>query len=163
MLNNCLRYAWRYFWDAWRFVERAGRWEADPIHLELIDAVLLHLEASNAKIIREQLAERYFFSWMSEGRINVFFFYDEKALGLIQDEAFEDRLFKVELFVDGRRYVAQVGFYQGRIHRVELKKPRSFFKGKSYGLGAVTEGNPSKSYTAVIDHAEHGRETEINP
>ena len=156
-----LRLAWWYISHA--LFLGAGDHKADQMHLDIVEAVLGALDVDHANTVREQLVKRYFFSWMSDGRVNVFFFYDENGLKLIKDESFEDRLFKVELFVDGRRYVAQVGFYKGRIHRVELKKPRSFFRDKAYRVGAVTEGDPSKSYAAAIDRAEHGRETEINP
>lgn len=162
-MTNVLRRAWRYFFDGWRFVEGAGRWSADPIHMDLIETVLATLPIGIAATVRQQLEQRYFFSWMSDGRINVFFFYDERGLPLINDSSFDDRLFKVDLLVDGRRHKAQVGFYKGRIHRVELKKPRSFFKDKSYRLGAVAEGKPTDSFTRAIDRADHGKETDINP
>lgn len=112
---------------------------------------------------RAQLEQRYFFSWMSDGRINVFFFYDEDGLPTIRDPAFEDRLYKVELFVDGRKQWANVSFFEGRVHCVELKKPRKHFKGKRYTVGAVKESEPSESFTGVIDRAIHGKETETNP
>ncbi len=100
---------------------------------------------------------------MSDGRINVFFFYDEDALPLLPRPDFDDRLYQVELFVERRKYRAHVNFYEGRIHSVELKKPRSFFEGKDYVIGEVSEGKPSQSYTGVIDRAAHGKETDNNP
>lgn len=133
------------------------------MHLAIIDVVLQQLPNEIAEIVRTQLSHRYSYSWMSDGRINVFFFYDEGGLPLISDPEFEDRLFKVDLVVDARRYVAQVAFIHGRIHRVELKKPRKFFLGKEYRIGAVKAGKPSDSFTGVIDRAAHGKETEFNP
>lgn len=153
---------------AWWFVSHAlfvgaGAHKADQMHLDLIDAVLAELSTDIADIVTKQLAQRYFISWMSDGRINVFFFYDEESLPLIPDPDFEDRLFKVEIFVDGRKHRAQVSFYKRRIHCVEIKKPRSFFKGKNFSIGMVTPGKPSGSFTGAIDRAEHGKETETNP
>ncbi len=163
MLMTALKFSWHYFWDAWRFAEREGRWRADPVHLDLIEAVLDHLGSDIATVTREQLSRRYFFSWMSDGRINVFFFYDEDSLSLLPRPDFDDRLYQVELFVEKRKYRAHVNFYEGRIHSVELKKPRSFFKGKDYAIGEVSEGKPSQSFTGVIDRAAHGKETDNNP
>lgn len=163
MTSTIFETGWTYFMDAWRFVERGGRWSADTMHLELIEAVLATLPTEIAATVRQQLEHRYFFSWMSDGRINVFFFYNQRGLTLIPDPAYEDRLFKVELFVEGRKYVAHVSFFERRIHCVELKKPRSFFKGKAYRIGAVSDGKPTDSFTRAIDRVDHGKPTDINP
>ena len=162
-IPTIIRFAWNYFWDAQRYLFKEGKWKAEPIHLSLIDAVLNHLQEHQKSVVREQLENRYFLSWEPDGRINVFFFYDESSLPLLSVPEFEDRLIKVELFVEGRKHVAHVIFYKGRIHSIELKKPRSFFKGKSFRVGSVTEGKPSDSYTGAIDRLEHGKETETNP
>lgn len=82
---------------------------------------------------------------------------------LIDDPAFGGRLFKVDFIVDGQKRKAQVGFYKGRIHGVEIKKPRSFFKDKSYRVGAVADGKPTDSFTRAIDRVDHGKETDFNP
>jgi hypothetical protein len=100
---------------------------------------------------------------MSDGRINVFFFFDVGGLPLISDTAFEDRLFKVSIFIGDQKYMAHVSFYKRRIHCIELKKPRRFFKGMIYRVGTVMEGKPSDSFTGVIDRAEHSKETDDNP
>lgn len=163
MIKSAIKFSWAYFWDAWRFIEREGRWQADSMHLDIIEAVLDSLGAGSADLVRQQLSHRYFFSWMSDGRINVFFFYDEEALPLLPRPDFDDRLYRVELFVEGKKQWAQVAFFQCRIHRIELKKSRGFFKGKAYKIGEVSEGKSTDTYTRVIDRAAHGKETENNP
>lgn len=100
---------------------------------------------------------------MSDGRINVFYFYDVKKIPLIADPEFANKLYRIELFIDGKRHVAQVTFYMGRIFSVELKIPRKSYKDKEYRVGVVTEGQPKDSFTKVIDRAAHGRATETNP
>ena len=133
------------------------------MHLDIIEAVLSNLPTNIAEIVRAQLDCRYFFSWMMDGRVNVFFFYDKRELLLIEDPAFEDHLFKVEILVEGRKHVAHVSFFERRIHCVELKKPRSFFIGKSYVVLTVKEGKPTESYTNIIDRVEHGKKAEFKP
>ncbi|QFT78733.1 hypothetical protein [Erythrobacter sp. THAF29] len=160
MIIYALKSAWHFFWDTWRFVEREGRWKADQMHLDIIEAVLNQIPADIAETVRTQLDQRYFYSWMAQGRINVFFFYNEGSLPLIPDPAFEDRLFKVSLFIEDRKYVAHVSFFERRLYSVELKRPRSSLIGKSYRIGTVTLGKPSDSYIRVIDRAEHGKETD---
>jgi hypothetical protein len=157
MIFKSIKLAWWYVSHA--LFLGAGSHKADLMHLDIIEAVLSDLPVNISETVRAQLDRRYFFSWMTNGRINVFFFYDLSELPLIQDPAFDDSMFKVELFVEGRKHVAHVGFYKKRIHCVELKKPRAFFAGKRYLVGAVKEGKPKESFTNVIDRAEHGKET----
>ena len=38
-----------------------------------------------------------------------------------------------------------------------------FFVGKDIKIGSVTRGEPKDTFAAVIDRAEHGRETDENP
>lgn len=98
---------------------------------------------------------------MSGGRINAFYF--REKVPLIDDPGYSDKLFKVELFIEGKKHTAHVTFYKGRIFSVELKIPRKLYKDKEYRVGAVTEGRPKDTFTAVIDRAAHGMETDINP
>lgn len=156
-----IKLAWWYF--SYAFYFGYGSHKADQMHLDIIDAVLSELPAEVAETVRAQLAQRYFLSWMSDGRINVFFFFDEGGLPLLSSNAFQDRLFKVQVFVEEQKLMAHVSFYKGRIHCVELKKPRRFFKGKKFRVGSVKEGKPADSFTGVIDRAEHGKETDYNP
>ncbi len=154
---------WNFFWDSLRILTKEGARTADPMHFTLIDAVLQKLDSDSAKNLRKQLKHRYYFSWMSDGRINVFRFYDQHRLPLISDTSFADKLYKVELFVENKKHIALVTFYERRIYSIEFKKPRKFFKGKPYRVGSVMEGKPKESYTAAIDRAAHGKEMEINP
>jgi hypothetical protein len=157
-----IRFAWEYLMDVLRFLCREGCWSIDKIHADIIQAVLLCFEPNLAQCVRAQLEHRYFLSWMSSGRINVFFFYRPGCLPLLPCPEFTDYLFKVQLKIDGRRYRAQVTFYEGRIFSVEFKKPRKFFLGKEYSIGEVTRGEPKDTFTRTIDRAEHGHETDDN-
>ena len=161
-LITCARMALKCLADVPRYIFCEGQWSIDRIHADIIEAVLLHLDSGDSECIRAQINHRYFFSWMSSGRINVFFFYRRDQLPLIPGLEFMDCLFKVQLKVDNRRYCAHVTFYKGRIFSVEFKKPRKFFLGKEYSIGAVTRGEPKDTFTRIIDRAEHGHETDDN-
>lgn len=154
---------WTYFWDTWHFLERAGRWSLDPIHQDVLEAVLNTFPEVIAQEVRRQLEYRYFLSWMSEGRVNVLFFYNENEIPLISVGEYCNRLYKVDIIVEGIWQKVNIVFTRGRIHRIEFMKPSSYFKGKNYCVGAVSIGKSSNSFTRIIDRGEHGKETEINP
>ncbi len=149
--------------DLGRYLFREGRWRADPMHLDLINAVQNYVSGDIANVIGEQLQRPYFISWWSKGRINVFFFYRRDRLPIISDPKFRNALFSVDLRLEGRKRKAHVTFYEGRVFSVELKLPRKVYKNKEYRIGAVTEGKPKDTFTAVIDRTAHGKETETNP
>ncbi len=162
-LTSFARDAGKFVGDILGFLFREGRWSADQMHLDLIEAVLKKIDPDLARLVESQLRYKYFFDWMSKGKINVFRFYNQGQLPLITESDFADKLYKVELFIENKKHVALVTFYKGRIFSVELKKPRRFFNGKIYLVGEVREGKSNETYTSVIDRAAHGKETEINP
>jgi hypothetical protein len=100
---------------------------------------------------------------MSEGRINRIFFSRPDLLPVINDPSFADKLFRVELLIGGKKHLAHVTFYEGRIFSVELKEPRKSYKDKQFRIGVVSEGKTKDSFAEVVDRAAHGRNTEINP
>jgi hypothetical protein len=162
-LKSRWSYFWKFFWDIQRFWGKEGNWALDPIHSDVIFKVVNSLDRDTKLAVETQLKQEYFFSWMSHGRVNVFYFYDLDKIPLIPDPQFSDKLFKVDLYVEDRRQSAHVIFFEGRIFSVEFKRPREFYVGKEYRVGSVTEGSPKDTFTAVIDRAAHGKETEINP
>lgn len=131
--------------------------------MSLVDAVLRTLPLDQAEVVRAQLSKKYFVQWMSDGRINTIFFDRPESIPLLDDQSFADKLFRVDLFIGDKKYPARVTFYKQRIFSVELKVPRKFYKGKEFRVGAVTVGKAKDSFTAVIDRASHGKQTETNP
>jgi hypothetical protein len=152
LLNNGLCYLWG-----------EGDWKLRPFHQQVIEAVVDYLDAEKGNKIKLQLEQQYFMQFIPEGRINTFFFRKLPDDLVIRDPAFQDCLFKVEVFADGRKHYAQVTFVKGRILSIEFKKPHKFFVGKDIQIGTVTPGQPKDSFTAVIDRAAHSSETEENP
>jgi hypothetical protein len=140
-----------------------GDWKLRPLHQQVIDKLLAYLDHGQSDKIRSQLEQKYFMQFIPEGRINTFFFNNLPDTLLISHPGFQDGLFKIEVFVDGRKQHAQITFYKGRIFSVEFKKPHKFFTGKDIEIGSVTSGQPKNTFTAAIDRAEHGRETDENP
>lgn len=152
MLNNGLCYLWG-----------EGDWKLRPLHQQVIEALVAYLDAEKGSKIKLQLEQQYFMQFIPEGRINTFFFRKLPNHLLILDPAFQDCLFKIEVFVDGRKHYAQVTFAKGRIWSIEFKKPHKFFKGKNVRVGLVKHGKSKDTFTTVIDRAAHGRETDENP
>lgn len=154
---------WTKFCDILSYLWREGDWKLRPLHQQVIDKVLAYLDTELSNKVRAQLEQRFFMQFMADGRVNTFFFNNLSNSLVISDPAFQDCLFKVEVFADGRKQHAQVTFSNGRIFEIEFKKPHKFFVGKDIKIGSVTRGEPKDTFAAVIDRAEHGRETDENP
>ncbi|MHA7820427.1 MAG: hypothetical protein ACX930_12340 [Erythrobacter sp.] len=156
--NSPISRAWRYFWHVLGAATGDGSLKLAPTHHALVDALLVQLEPNLAKTVRRQLDEPFYIQYM--GRISVIFFNDfNLPLELrIQDADFLDRLFRIEMFVDDRKRWANVTFFNGRIHSLELRKPLKYYRDKSVRFGAAKLGKPTQSMTYAIDRQEHGRE-----
>jgi hypothetical protein len=133
-------------------------WSMNFLLLSILDAFRPALGKDIKARVESQLSQPYFITFEHSGRVNTFFF---EPLELepelrISDPAFADRLYKVEMFVDGRKQHAHVTFYKGRIFSIELKRPFKFYDGKNIRFGAVTLGKPKESMTGAIDRFEHG-------
>ena len=158
-----IRKSWITFCDILTYLSGEGDWKLRPLHQAVIDRLLTYLDAATSSKIRSQLDQNYFMQFMPDGRINTFFFNNLPDHLLITDPTFQHCLFKVEIIADGRKQHGQVIFYGGRIFSVEFKKPHKFFADKDIKIGAVISGKSKDTFTAVLDRAEHGRETGHNP
>jgi hypothetical protein len=127
------------------------------LHKELIECVLLSLDVSIQTAVKQQLRQKYFFSFMTQCRVNVLYFFDADQLELIKIPQFQDARFTVELHSNDKSILGAVTFYRGRIFSVELPKPRKFFRGKDFIFGRVSEGPVKDSITNAIDRLEHGK------
>jgi hypothetical protein len=154
---------WEAFCDILTYLEGAGGWKLRSLHQAVIDRVVSFCDPATSSKIILQLEQKYFVQFMPKGQISTFFFKRLPEELLIPDPKFLNCLFKVELIVDGRKQHANVIFVKGRILSIEFKKPYEFYMGKDVKIGEVAEGQPKDSFTAIIDRAEHGRETDENP
>jgi hypothetical protein len=130
-------------------------------HRQAIDTVLAYLSPDIKEKVEQQLRQKYYVSYMSDGRINAIFFKAMPDDLLLPDPAFADRLYKVEMFVNGRKQTANITFSRGRIFEVQFKKPHKFYKDKDIRFGAVTLGASNQSFTGAIDRLEHGKDGHI--
>lgn len=149
----------RSFWHFVGNLTGSGTWKITKLQQQLLDALLPALEPDVRALVEMQLQQPFYMQFWHGGRISPIYF---KNFNLprelrIPDPSFADRLYKVEMFVDGRKQQAHVTFYNGRIHCFEFKKPFKFYKGKDIRFGAVTVGKPRQSFTGAIDRFEHGR------
>jgi hypothetical protein len=71
---------------------------------------------------------------------------------------FDDRMYKIEMFVDGSKQWAQVMFVGGRIYSISFKEPFNAYEGKDIRFGMVKLGNSKQSMAAAIDRLEHGKD-----
>lgn len=139
-----------------------GDWKLRPLHQQVVDRLLSHLDPEISEKVRLQLQRRYFIQFIPHGRINSIFFNNIPESLLISDPALSNALFNIEMFVDGRKQQVKVTFSKGQIFTIEFKKPHKFYEGKEIRFGAVTLGKPSQDYASVIDRYEHGREADKN-
>lgn len=137
-----------------------GDWKVRPIQQQLLDAYLSALEPGIRVLLEQQLAQPFFMQFWHKGRISPFFFENFRLPKEIRlpIEEFEDRLDKIEMFVDGRKQNAHIVFVSGRIHRIEFKKPFKFYEGKAIRFGKVTLGNSKQSVAVMIDRQAHGKD-----
>jgi hypothetical protein len=130
------------------------------IHQQLLDVFMPTLEPDIRLLLEKQLAQPFFMQFWHGGKISPFFFEHfrlPKEIRLPCPE-FEDKLYKVEMFVDGRKQQANVVFVDGRIYSIEFKKPFKFYESKDIRFGAVTLGKSKQSLAVAIDRAEHGKD-----
>lgn len=142
--------------DMLRFVSLEGKWSLDPIHLALIERVLDQLTPEDRSLVRDQLAQDFFLSWMGEGRINVLFFYDLDPDLILNSRELEDKTYQVDIIIDGKRAKGQVSFYQRRLFSVQITKPRSAYKGKEFSIGDRLTSDNVIDLPSQIDREEHG-------
>lgn len=137
----------------------SGGWKLKPLQQQILDALLPALEPEIRILLVRQLAQPFFMQFWHKGKISPFFFNDfrlPREMRLPCPE-FEDKLYKIEMLVDGRKQHANVVFTSGRIHRIELKQQFKFYEGKEIRFGAVTVGRLKQSIAVAIDRQEHGK------
>lgn len=148
-----------YIWDSVFYITGEGSWNLLKHESEVIKGVRIFDETVNEKI-KKQLNQDYFVERSSEGRINIFRFYDFDDALLIKGEKFQDFLLKVCITVNGKRNIGHLTFYKGRIFSVEFKKSKAYFNGKNLEFVNAEIGKTQDAYTRVIDRSEHGRANE---
>ncbi len=153
----------RSFWHFVGNLTGSGTYKLIPLQQQVLDTLLPELEPEVRTLVEVQLTQPYYMQFWHEGRISPIYF---KHFRLprelrIPDPEFADRLYKVEMFVDGRKQQAHVVFVDGRIHRFEFKKPFKFYEGKDIRFGKVTLGKPKQTYTGALNRLEHGRDEEL--
>ena len=148
--------AFRRFLHFLHYLSGDGSWQLRGLERLVIEAVINELSPSIANLVRRQLEQAFFIERIPAGRINVLRFYRVDDSVRIREADFSDKLFKVQLIVEGRSETAHVTFYEGHIFSVEFKNPSRFYVGKKVEIRSVAGGVPENSYTREIDEAEHG-------
>lgn len=140
------------------FLTGDGDWKLRFPTQEIIDFLLTSLPPADVDMIRRQLAQPFVQHWWHKGRVNPIFYYALDPETLLKGEAYQDGMFRVEMFVDGKKQRAHVTFVAGRLYSVELPKALKFYQGKTIAFGAVTRGRSNQSLTQTMDRLEHGSE-----
>lgn len=148
----------RSFSHLTEYLTGTGGWKVTPLQQQLLDAFLLQMEPDIRTLVEHQLAQPFFIQFWHKGRISPFFFQNFRLPQEIRLPCpeFDDRLYKIEMFVDGRKQHAQIVFVSGRIYSIEFKKPFKFYKNKWISFGVVTIGRAEQSQTVTLDKQEHG-------
>lgn len=146
----------RRFLHLLSFVSGEGGWRLYPHEQAVVDAASGDLPTEFREQVSAQL-EQPFFVERSSKQVSVLRFYKPDSRLAIADAAFNDRLVKVRIEIDGRKQEAHVTFYKGYIFSVEFKKPRKFYVGKQITICDMSQGKPDESYTRALDRLEHGR------
>jgi hypothetical protein len=131
-----------------------------PLHQQLLNAFLPALEPDLRVLLEQQLAQPFFMQFWHKGRISPFFFDNfrlPKEVRLPVPD-FDDRLYKIEMFVDEEKQWAQVMFVSGRIYSISFKQPFKFYEGKDVRFGAVKLGDGKQSMAVSMDRHEHGKD-----
>lgn len=158
--KSLLGRAFRSFSHFTEHLTGTGGWKVRPLQQRLLDALLAALDPGVRALLEQQLAQPFFMQFWHKGRVSPFFF-DNFRLPMelrLPLPDFEDRLYNVEMFIDGSRQLAQIVFVDGRIHRIEFKKAFKFYQDKDIRFGKVTVGKPGQSVAATIDRWAHGKD-----
>lgn len=155
-----LKFPLKLLGDFDRWLWRSGTWGFRVPLGEIAYHVASSLPLADGEKLRAQLSQFFFQSWYNGGRINPIFHYALDTKNLLDNEAYNDALFHVEMIVEGKKQRANAIFYSGRLFSIELPKPIKFYQGKPLQLGTVTRGNPRATMTRAIDRQEHGRNAE---
>jgi hypothetical protein len=140
------------------YLTRDGDWKLRFPTDIIIDHFVANLGAMDAEKIRSQLSQPLVQHWWHKGLINPIFHYQLDPDSLLEGQDYEDGLFRVEMFVDGKKQRANITFITGRLYSVELPKPIKFYEGKSLTFGTITSGKSNQSTTRIIDRLEHGKD-----
>jgi hypothetical protein len=135
----------------------SGSWRLQFPVKEIVAHFVAGLPVHEADMIRQQLAQPHMHRWWLKGRLNGIYFYSLDSDTLLDDPAYKDCLFQIEMRVDGRRQRAEVAVFRGHISGVDLPKPASFYRGKTLEFGAVKRAQRQKSIAHALDRLEHGR------
>jgi len=154
MLKNIIRRSLHLL----TFLSGEGSWKLRSYEEKVLTAVFGSLDLGTQILVKSQLMQKYFVERIPTGKINVLRFYDLKEEYLIHDQRFCDLLYKVSIKVDGKKQIANVTFYKGRIFSIEFKNPGKYYLGKTIEVGEVKLGNTENSYTRNIDRSEHEEE-----
>ncbi len=139
------------------YLSGEGSWRLREHEKIILNAVISKLSENHRKLVEQQLKEKFFIERIPDGRINVFRFYQPKPDLKIEDEEFDDLLFKVYIIVNGKKQISHVVFYRGYLFSIEMKKPGKFYRGEDLAIEKVLKGKSSQSYTEAIDRLEHGK------
>lgn len=158
--KSLIRRAFRSFSHLTEHLTGTGGWKVTPLQQQVLDAFLSTLVPDIRALLEQQLAQPFFMQFWYKGRISPFFFDNFRLPREIRLPCpeFEDRRYKVEMFVDGRKQYAHINFTSGRIYSIEFKKPFKFYEGKEVRFGKVTVGKSNQSLAAAIDRQEHGKD-----
>lgn len=143
------------------YLRSNGDWKLRHPTEVIIEHFLTKIDRADAAKISAQLSQPFMQHWWHKGRINPIFHYILDPETLLEDAAYAEDLYRVEMFVDGKKHWANINFVTGRLYSVELPKPFKFYEGKAIALGDIKRGKASQSITRAIDRLEHGRDDEV--
>lgn len=143
------------------YLTRDGDWKLRYPTDVVIEHFLTKIDASNRAKIVAQLKQPLVQRWWHKGRINPIFHYVLDPETQLEDAAYKDDLYRIEMFVEGKKQWANITFVDGKLFCVELAKPFKFYESKSIIFGDVKRGKTSQSITRAIDRLEHGRDNDV--
>jgi hypothetical protein len=150
----------RRIFDGVLFLTREGSWRLSPLELQIIEASVRLLAPDSQDRVRRQLEQPLFVERTSD-RVSVIRFYNENAQLRLESSEWQDAAINVHIRVGGANQIAQVTIYKGCLFTVELKKPRRFYRNETVDISDVRLGSANRTYTRIIDRAEHGHENDL--
>lgn len=93
------------FYEFTGYVGGTGDWKVTPLQQKILDAFLPTLGPGTQKLLEQQLAQPFYMQFWHKGRISPFFFSNFRLPREIRLPCpeFEDKLYKIEMYVDGRK------------------------------------------------------------
>lgn len=149
----------QYIWDLLYFLFGEGNWKLHDHERMVLDAAINTMPEHAQNFYNSQLKSTLF-AQRTPKQVCRPRFYPvayQRDLRFFDDEEFSEKVIDVQISVDGRKEIANVEFYKGRIESIQFKHPPKYYASKVITVIGVKPGKVGRTHADAIDRLEHGK------